>query len=215
MYIVERFHPVTGSHEIGIGAGSRIDNSVASAQLMTILRAAYTFHPQHVTMETFTMANLMPLTSLRYITVNTIQHLVDNRHFYLAAATGARIPADWVGSHRNVDGKRVPRTTPPAATNTAGGLSRPKYARGGHNVYKEEDWVVDWWRQQPDGDDGWAAPFLDVVEQLTVMTITSAMVERLWSIYNASLGAHGHSFGPGERARVTKARFNAMYAAGL
>ena len=45
--------------------------------------------------------------------------------------------------------------------------------------------------------------------------LTSAMVERLWSIYNASLATHGHSFGPGERARVTKARFNAMYAAGL
>ena len=47
------------------------------------------------------------------------------------------------------------------------------------------------------------------------MTITSAMVERLWSIYNSSVGGHGHKFGPGERARVTKARFNAMYADGL
>ena len=95
-------------------------------------------------------------------------------------------------------------------------LRRRKFRHGGRHIYKEEDWVVDWWRNQPDANvSGWAGPFLDVVEQLCIMTITSAMVERLWSIYNASAGGHGHQFGPGERARVTKARFNAIYANGL
>ena len=55
----------------------------------------------------------------------------------------------------------------------------------------------------------------DCLFRSLLMTITSAMVGRLWSIYNSSVGSHGHKFGPGERARVTKARFNAMYASGL
>ncbi len=77
--------------------------------------------------------------------------------------------------------------------------------------YKEEDWVVDWWRKQPDANVvGWAGPFLDVVEQVCIMTITSAMVERLWSIYNASTGSHGHQFGPGELQKRASTRFTRM-----
>ena len=73
---------------------------------------------------------------------------------------------------------------------------------------------VHWWRKQPDGK-GWAAPFLDVLDEVVLIRVNSCMVERLWSIYNCNYGAHGYQFGPGERERVTAAKFDAMHRRGL
>lgn len=81
-------------------------------------------------------------------------------------------------------------------------------------MYKEEDWVCHWWRQQPDGEDGWAMAFKAIVEDISLVRVNSAMVERLWSLYNARHKSSGHTFGPGERERVVKKRFNEVYRSG-
>jgi hypothetical protein len=81
-------------------------------------------------------------------------------------------------------------------------------------VYKEEDWVSHWWRSQRDGEGAWAQPFKTLVEEVSLVRLNSAMVERLWSLYNAKLKAHGHAYGPGELERVVKKRFGAVYRKG-
>jgi hypothetical protein len=69
-------------------------------------------------------------------------------------------------------------------------------------------------RQQPDGEDGWAMAFKAIVEDISLVRVNSAMVERLWSLYNARHKSSGHTFGPGERERVVKKRFNEVYRSG-
>ena len=71
-----------------------------------------------------------------------------------------------------------------------------------------------WWRLQPDGQGAWAKAFKTIVEEISLVRMNSAMVERLWSLYNARHKAHGHVFGPGERERVVKKRFNSVYSSG-
>ena len=90
-------------------------------------------------------------------------------------------------------------------------MQRHKFSHGGRNVYKEEDWVSHWWRQQPNS---WADDFKTVVEEISLVRVNSAMVERLWSMYNARHKDHGHAFGPGERQRVVKKRWAAVHRRG-
>ena len=60
------------------------------------------------------------------------------------------------------------------------------------------------------------APVLEqaIVEDISLVRVNSAMVERLWSLYNARHKSSGHTFGPGERERVVKKRFNEVYRSG-
>ena len=71
--------------------------------------------------------------------------------------------------------------------------------------------VSHWWRQQPNS---WADDFKTVVEEISLVRVNSAMVERLWSMYNARHKDHGHAFGPGERQRVVKKRWAAVHRRG-
>ena len=79
-------------------------------------------------------------------------------------------------------------------------------------MFKEEDYVSYWWRCLP--EDGWADTFKAIVEEISLIRVNSAMVERLWSLYNARHKMSGHAFGPGERERVMKKRFNYVYSHG-
>ena len=90
-------------------------------------------------------------------------------------------------------------------------MQRHKFSHGGRNVYKEEDWVSHWWRQQPNS---WADDFKTFVEEISLVRVNSAMVERLWSMYNARHKDHGHAFGPGERQRVVKKRWAGVHRRG-
>ena len=239
-YIVERYHPITGSHELDIGVGNRLDNSVGTGKFMSLMKACHAFHPMHVDRETFTADTLAPLTLLRNVTQDMVDAVLAQTDTYMREAAKARMPDDWVGSRRDAaTGMRKPRTATPAAAAAAAAaaagstsddedddaefgddehprrrMQRRKFAHGGRNVYKEEDWVCHWWRQQPDGEDGWAMAFKAIVEDISLVRVNSAMVERLWSLYNARHKSSGHTFGPGERERVVKKRFNEVYRSG-
>jgi hypothetical protein len=258
-YIVDRFHPVTGSHELGIGVGNRLDNSVGTGQYMSLLKACFMFHPLNVDRETFTAETLEPLLLLRKVTQAQIDAVMHFKPEYLKEAAKARMPADWVGSRRcpttgmrklaKASGPTSAAATTTAAATTAAAaatataaadsdddddafdddeeedddgqpahprrrMQRHKFAHGGRDVYKEEDWVSHWWRSQRDGEGAWAQPFKTLVEEVSLVRLNSAMVERLWSLYNAKLKAHGHAYGPGELERVVKKRFGAVYRKG-
>ena len=131
-----------------------------------------------------------------------IDDLVADKRAYLTAASGARMPADWVGSHRGKNGERVPeRVDSDNDDDDNDTLRRHKFRHGGRHVYKEEDWVVDWWRKQPDADSSWAKPFLDVVEQLyrhnaTIrlsklpIVLHSPSLQKLWENLYSQLGSY-------------------------
>ena len=53
-----------------------------------------------------------------------------------------------------------------------------------------------------------------VLKEIRLVRVNSAMVERLWSMYNARHKDHGHAFGPGERQRVVKKRWAAVHRRG-
>ena len=54
----------------------------------------------------------------------------------------------------------------------------------------------------------WATPLLEVLDILTLVTTNSAIVERLWSMYNAIFVGEASASSSSRRKLAMKARFD-------
>ena len=84
---------------------------------------------------------------------------------------------------------------------------RQKFGMGGPNRLKLEDFIETWWRDQDRGTD-WADPFCAVLDIVTIVQVNSAIVERLWSMYNAMFNAQATDSGFRHRELSIKVRFD-------
>ena len=58
----------------------------------------------------------------------------------------------------------------------------------------------------------WATPMLDVLDILTLVTTNSAIVERLWSMYNAIFTGEAAGSSTTHRKIVMKSKFDCKHA---
>jgi hypothetical protein len=55
--------------------------------------------------------------------------------------------------------------------------------------------------------------FVNVVEELSLVALNAAMVERMWSLFGAMFNSNQESQGPQEKERSAQARFNCLFSA--
>ena len=188
-----------------------------------------------------TAAGQQPLTINDGINNETIDDMLKYKDDYLAAAAGAALPDDWVdGQYDNTGQNYIPRPgryVLAAATVGAGNRrQRRRFQRGGWQYLKEEDWVTFWWRQRfrefekaqerakvAMGNEkaaadkaatelAWVPVFVNVVEELSLVALNAAMVERMWSLFGAMFNSNQDNQGPEEKERCAQARFNCLFS---